>query len=49
MGTVQADPTRLEIADIKKTSVCPLAKVMRKELRLNVDSVKVVYSKEVFQ
>ena len=48
MGTGnKLDPTRLEIADIKKTSVCPLAKVMRKELRKrNVDSVKVVYSKE---
>ena len=48
MGTGnKLDPTRLEIADITKTSVCPLAKVMRKELRKrNVDSVKVVYSKE---
>ena len=48
MGTGnKLDPTRLEIADIKKTSVCPLAKVMRKELRKrNVDSVKVAYSKE---
>lgn len=41
------DPTRLEIADIFKTSVCPLAKVMRKELRRrNVDKLKVVYSRE---
>lgn len=48
MGTGnKIDPTRLEIADIKKTSVCPLAKVIRKELRKRqVDSVKVVYSKE---
>lgn len=41
------DPTRFEVADIYSTSICPLAKVMRKELRLrNVDSLKVVYSKE---
>lgn len=41
------DPTRFEVADIYKTSVCPLAKVMRTELRKrNVPSLKVVYSKE---
>lgn len=41
------DPTRFEVADIYKTSVCPLAKVMRKELRARgVESLKVVYSKE---
>ena len=41
------DPTKFEIADIYKTSVCPLAKVMRKELRTRgIDSLKVVYSKE---
>ena len=41
------DPTKFEVADIYKTSVCPLAKVMRKELRARgVDSLKVVYSKE---
>lgn len=41
------DPTRFEVADIYKTSVCPLAKVMRHELRRRgVDSLKVVYSKE---
>jgi tRNA A37 threonylcarbamoyladenosine dehydratase len=41
------DPTRLEVADIFQTSVCPLAKVMRKELRSRgIDSLKVVYSKE---
>ena len=34
MGTGnKLDPTRFEIADIYKTSVCPLAKVMRKELK----------------
>jgi tRNA A37 threonylcarbamoyladenosine dehydratase len=41
------DPTRFEVADIYKTSVCPLAKVMRTELRKrNIPSLKVVYSKE---
>ena len=41
------DPTRFEIADIYKTSVCPLAKVMRKELKeRNIKKLKVVYSKE---
>ena len=36
-----------EVADIYKTSVCPLAKVMRKELKKRgVDHLKVVYSKE---
>lgn len=38
---------RLEVADISETSVCPLAKVMRKELRKRgVTSLKVVYSRE---
>ena len=48
MGTGnKLDPTRFEVTDIYKTSVCPLAKVMRKELRKrNVDSLKVIYSKE---
>lgn len=41
------DPTQFEVTDIYKTSVCPLAKVVRKELRArNIDSLKVVYSKE---
>lgn len=41
------DPTRFEVTDIYKTSVCPLAKVMRKELKgRGIDSLKVVYSKE---
>ena len=41
------DPTRFEVADIYKTSVCPLAKVMRTELRKRkVPRLKVVYSKE---
>jgi tRNA A37 threonylcarbamoyladenosine dehydratase len=48
MGTGnKLDPTKFQIADIYSTSVCPLAKVMRKELRSRgVDSLKVVYSKE---
>lgn len=42
------DPTRFEVADISKTSVCPLAKVIRTELRKRrIKGVKVVYSKEI--
>lgn len=41
------DPTAFEVADIYKTSVCPLAKVMRRELKKRgVKDLKVVYSKE---
>lgn len=41
------DPTAFEVADIYKTSVCPLAKVMRRELKKrNIKHLKVVYSKE---
>lgn len=41
------DPTGFEVSDIYKTSVCPLAKVMRKELKARgVSDLKVVYSKE---
>lgn len=41
------DPTRFEVADIYKTSVCPLARVMRRELKKRgVKKLKVVYSKE---
>lgn len=41
------DPTAFEVADISKTSVCPLAKVMRRELKKRgIKGVKVVYSKE---
>jgi len=41
------DPTGFEVADIYQTSVCPLAKVMRHELRKRgISSLKVVYSKE---
>ena len=48
MGTGnKLDPSRLEIADIYKTSVCPLAKVMRKELKSRgIKKLNVVYSKE---
>jgi len=42
------DPTQFEVADIYKTSVCPLAKVMRHELRRrDIKHLKVVYSKEL--
>ncbi len=41
------DPTKFEVADISKTSVCPLARVMRRELKKRgIDHLKVVYSKE---
>lgn len=41
------DPTAFEVADIYSTSVCPLCRVMRKELKSRgIDSLKVVYSKE---
>lgn len=48
MGTGnKLDPTRFEVADISKTSVCPLARVMRRELKKRgVDHLKVVYSRE---
>lgn len=48
MGTGnKLDPTRFEVSDIYKTSVCPLAKVMRYELKKRgVKKLKVVYSKE---
>lgn len=41
------DPTQFEVSDIFKTSVCPLARTMRQELKkLGIDRLKVVYSKE---
>ncbi len=41
------DPTAFKVADIYSTSVCPLAKVMRRELKkMGVESLKVVYSEE---
>ena len=48
MGTGnKLDPSKFEITDISKTSVCPLAKVMRKELRnRGITNLKVIYSKE---
>lgn len=49
MGTGnKLDPSRFEITDISKTSVCPLAKVIRTELKKRrIKKVKVLYSKEV--
>lgn len=48
MGTGnKLNTTMFEVTDIYKTSVCPLAKVMRKELRArNIEKLKVVYSRE---
>lgn len=48
MGTGnKVDPSKFEIADISKTSVCPLAKVVRKALRdRDIKDVKVLFSKE---
>lgn len=48
MGTGnKLDPTAFEVTDIYKTSVCPLARVMRSELKKRgVKKLKVVYSKE---
>ena len=41
------DPTAFQVADIYKTSVCPLARVMRRELKKRgIEKLKVVYSKE---
>ena len=42
------DPTLFEVSDIYKTSVCPLARVMRRELKARgIKKLKVVYSKEI--
>lgn len=48
MGTGnKLDPTKFKISDIYSTKICPLAKVMRHELRKrNIDSLKVLYSEE---
>ena len=48
MGTGnKLDPTRFEVSDISKTTMCPLARVMRKELsKRGIKHLKVVYSKE---
>ena len=41
------DPAAFEVADINQTSICPLARIMRKELRKRgIKKLKVVYSKE---
>lgn len=46
----KTDPTQFEIADIYKTSVCPLARIMRRELKKEgIKKLCVVYSKEVPQ
>lgn len=48
MGTGnKLDPCRLELADISETSVCPLARVMRRELRKRgIEHLEVLYSRE---
>lgn len=48
MGTGnKLDPSAFQVADISKTSVCPLARIMRKELKKRgINHVKVVYSQE---
>lgn len=48
MGTGnKMDPTKFEISDIYKTSMCPVAKILRKELKKRkIERLKVVYSKE---
>ena len=44
----KTDPTLFKVADIKDTSVCPLARVMRRELKARgINKLKVVYSTEV--
>ncbi|MCR5205066.1 MAG: tRNA threonylcarbamoyladenosine dehydratase [Lachnospiraceae bacterium] len=44
----KTDPTAFQVAEIYKTSICPLAKVMRRECRKRgIESLKVVYSKEM--
>lgn len=41
------EPLKIKVADISKTSVCPLARIMRKRLKeLDIHNVKVVYSEE---
>lgn len=43
----KTDPTKFEVSDIFKTSVCPLARIMRHELKkAGIKNLKVVYSKE---
>lgn len=49
MGTAnKLEPLKLKVSDIKKTSVCPLAKVVRKKAKeLGIEKLKVVYSEEL--
>lgn len=49
MGTAnKVEPLKLKVADIKNTSVCPLAKIIRKKAKeLGIDKLKVVYSEEL--
>ncbi len=51
MGTGgKLDATKLKVTDISKTEYCPLAKVMRKELKKRgIDTLKVVFSPEVME
>lgn len=48
MGTGnKLDPSMFEVADIYETSICPLARIMKKDLKKrNIEKLKVVYSKE---
>lgn len=48
MGTAnKLEPTKLQVTDIYKTTTCPLAKIIRKELRkLKIQDLKIVYSTE---
>lgn len=48
MGTAnKLNPTEFEVVDIKRTIMCPVAKIIRKELKkTNINSLKVIYSKE---
>ena len=49
MGTAnKLDPTAFKVTDIYETSVCPMARIMRRELRKRgVEALKVVYSREL--
>lgn len=49
MGTAnKLEPLKLKVADINKTSVCPLAKIIRKKAKeLGIEKLKVVYSEEL--
>lgn len=41
------DPSKFEITDVNKTSICPVCKILRKELKKrNIKKLKVIYSKE---